>query len=102
MRKPFLIGYKRHNPPGFQNFKFLSFSVYTTLLEPKQPISIKKLRTLTRFAKPESDFRFVQFFFIHPVECLFSSVGRIFQPERATLTDNNFENQLLCYVNQNW
>ena len=21
---------------------------------------------------------------------------------RGTLTDNNFENQLLCYVNQNW
>ena len=102
MRKPFLIGYKKHNPPGFQNFKFLSFSVYTTLLEPKQPISIKKLRTLTRFTKPESVCRFVQFFFMHPVERLFSSVGRIFQPERATLTDNNFENQLLCYVNQNW
>ena len=28
-------------PPGFQNFKFLNFSVYTTLLVPKQPISIK-------------------------------------------------------------
>ena len=25
----------------FQNSKFLNFSVYTTLLEPKQPISIK-------------------------------------------------------------
>ena len=36
------------------------------------------------------------------IERLFSSAGRIFQPERATLTDNNFENQLLCYVNQNW
>ena len=22
--------------------------------------------------------------------------------ERATLTDNEFENQLLCHVNQNW
>ena len=32
------------------------------------------------------------------------SAGSIFQPEGATiaLTDNNFENQLLCYVNQNW
>ena len=29
------------------------------------------------------------------IERLFSSAGRIFQPERATLTDNNFENQLL-------
>ena len=28
------------------------------------------------------------------IERLFSSAGRIFQPERATLTDNNFENQL--------
>ena len=27
--------------PGFQNFKFLNFSVYTTLSVPKQPISIK-------------------------------------------------------------
>ena len=96
MRKPFLIGYKRHNP-RVSNFKFLSFSVYITLLEPKQPISIKKLRTLTRFTKPESDFRFVQFFFIHPVERLFSSVGRIFQPERATLTDNNFEKRKINY-----
>ena len=42
-----------------------------------------------------SDFRRVA------IERLFSSAGRIFQPERATLTDNNFENQLLCYVNQN-
>ena len=41
MRKPFLTGYKRQ-PPWFQNFKFLNFSVYTTLLVPKQPISIKK------------------------------------------------------------
>ena len=31
------------------------------------------------------------------------SAGHIFQPERGTLTDNNFENQLLCHVNnQNW
>ena len=45
-----------------------------------------------------SDFRRVH----GAIERLFSSVGRIFQPERATLTDNNFENQLLCYVNQNW
>ena len=36
------------------------------------------------------------------IERLFSSAGRIFQPERATLTDNNFANQLLCHVNQNW
>ena len=36
-----------------------------------------------------SDFRRVA------TERLFSSAGRIFQPERATLTDNNFENQLL-------
>ena len=35
MRQPFLTGYKRHN------FKFLNFSVYTTLSVPKQPISIK-------------------------------------------------------------
>ena len=41
-------------------------------------------------------------FLIHPVERLFCFAGRIFQPERATLTDNNFENQLLCYVNRNW
>ena len=66
MRKPFLTGYKRHNPPGFQNFKFLNFSVYTTLSVPKHPISIKKLRTLRRVTKPESDFRFVQFFFYTP------------------------------------
>ena len=45
-----------------------------------------------------SDFRRVWLY-----KRLFSSAGRIFQPERAiTLTDNNFENQLLCYVNQNW
>ena len=36
-----------------------------------------------------SDFRRVA------IERLFSSAGRIFQPERATLTDSNFENQLL-------
>ena len=42
------------------------------------------------------------FFLIHPVERLFCFAGRIFQPERATLTENNFENQLLCYVNRNW
>ena len=36
------------------------------------------------------------------VERLFSSAGRIFQPKRATLTDNNFENQLLCYLNKKW
>ena len=36
------------------------------------------------------------------IERLFGSAGRIFQPEKATLTDNNFENQLLCFVNQNW
>ena len=36
------------------------------------------------------------------IERLFSFSGRIFQPEKATITDNNFENQLLCYVNQNW
>ena len=35
------------------------------------------------------------------MERLFSSVGRIFQLDRATLTDKNFENQLLCYVDQN-
>ena len=29
------------------------------------------------------------------IERLFSSVRRIFQPERATLTENNFETQLL-------
>ena len=40
-----------------------------------------------------SDFRRVWL-----IERLFSSAGRIFQPERATLTNNNFENQLLCYV----
>ena len=32
------------------------------------------------------------------IERLFSSAGCIFQLERATLTDNNFENQLLCYA----
>ena len=36
------------------------------------------------------------------VERLFSSAGRIFQPKRATLTDNNFEKQLLCYLNKKW
>ena len=36
------------------------------------------------------------------IERLSSSAGRIFQPERATSTDNNFENQLLCYINKNW
>ena len=36
------------------------------------------------------------------IERLFSSAGRIFQPERATLTDNTFANQLLCHVNQKW
>ena len=40
-----------------------------------------------------SDFRGVWL-----IERLFSSAGRIFQPERATLTNNNFENQLLRYV----
>ena len=40
-----------------------------------------------------SDFRRVWL-----IERLFSSAGRIFQPERATLTNNHFENQLLCYV----
>ena len=34
------------------------------------------------------------------VERLFSSAGRIFQPKRATLTDSNFENQLLSYLNK--
>ena len=99
MCKPFLIGYKRH-PPGFQNFKFLSFSVYTTLLEPKQTNN-KKTSYINAHYKAGERFQ-VCSVFIHPVERLFSSVGRIFQPERATLTDNNFENQLLCYVNQNW
>ena len=32
------------------------------------------------------------------IKCLFSSAGRIFQPERVTVTDNNFENQLLCCI----
>ena len=40
-----------------------------------------------------SDFRRVWL-----IERIFSSAGRIFQPERATLTNDNFENQLLCYV----
>ena len=40
-----------------------------------------------------SDFRRVWL-----IERLFSSAGRTFQPERATLTKDNFENQLLCYV----
>ena len=35
-----IFNYKRQ-PPGFQNFKFINFSVYTTLSVPKQPISIK-------------------------------------------------------------
>ena len=34
------------------------------------------------------------------VECLFSSAGRIFQPTRVTLTDSNFENQLLFFLNK--
>ena len=72
MCKPFLTGYKRHNPPGckilnFSIFLFLCFcfclhyiiSTQTTYLN-------KKLRTLRRFTKPESDFRFVQFFFYTP------------------------------------
>ena len=42
-----------------------------------------------------SDFRRVA------IERLFSSARRIFQPEGATLTDNIFENQLLCYVIEN-
>ena len=67
MRKAFLTGYKRHNPPGFKILNFSIFSVYSTLQVPKQPISIKKLRTLWCFTKPERDFRFVQFFFILPV-----------------------------------
>ena len=33
----------------------------------------KKLRTLRRFTKPESDFRFVQFIFIHAVYCINST-----------------------------
>ena len=36
------------------------------------------------------------------VERLFSWARRIFQPKRATLTDKNFENQLLCYLNKKW
>ena len=55
-------GYKSPPPPGFQNFIFLNFSVHTTLSVPKHHISIKKLCTLRRSTKPESDFRFVQFF----------------------------------------
>ena len=38
--KPFLTGLK-DTTPRFQNFKFLNFSVYTTLSVPKHPISIK-------------------------------------------------------------
>ena len=65
---PFLIGYKRNNPLGFQNFKFLNFSVYTTYIIRTQTTYFnKKRRTLRRFTKPESDFRFIQFFFIHHV-----------------------------------
>ena len=41
MRKPFFYWLLKTQPRGFQNFKFLNFSVYTTLLVPKQPISIK-------------------------------------------------------------
>ena len=26
----------------------------------------------------------------------------VYSSQRATLTDNNFENQWLCYVNRNW
>ena len=34
MRKPFLIGYKRHNPPGF---KIVNFSIFLFILHYKYP-----------------------------------------------------------------
>ena len=58
------------------------------------------LQILQFYALNTSKFDYL--FFIHPVERLFCFAGRIFQQERATLTDNNFENQLLCFVNRNW
>ena len=61
MRKPFLTGCKRHNPPGFEMY---NFSIFILILHYKYP-SNKKLRTLRRLTKPEGDFSIVQFFFIH-------------------------------------
>ena len=46
MRKPFLTGYKRHNPPGFKtlNFSIFLFTLhYQYLSVPKHPISIKNV-----------------------------------------------------------
>ena len=71
MRKPFLTGYKTQHP-GFQNFKFQFFCLHY-IISTQTTYFNKKLRTLRRFTKPESDFRFVQFFFIHPVYCINST-----------------------------
>ena len=75
--KPFLTGYKRHNPPP--GFKILNFSIFLFTLQlsvPKQPISIKKLRTLLRFIyKAGEQFQVCSVFFLYTlyIKCSSSS-----------------------------
>ena len=69
MHKPFLTGYKRHNPLGF---KILNFSIFLCLhyiisIGTQTTYFNKKLRTLRVLYKAGERSRVCSFFFIHPV-----------------------------------
>ena len=55
--------------PGFLNFKFLNFFVYTTLLVPKQPNSIKNVVHCGALQSRRASSDLFSFF-IHPVYSL--------------------------------
>ena len=80
----FLLVEMTQPPLRFLNSKFLNFSAYFILQILKQPISIKK--ALRRFTKPESDFRFVQFFFYTLVYLAYS----FFKLCRCKVTNKRF------------
>ena len=64
MRKRFLTGYKKHDPPGF---KFLNFSVYTALSVLKHPISMENFVHCGALQSRRAISGLFSFFFIHPV-----------------------------------
>ena len=60
--KAFLTGYKRPPPLGFKTLNLSIFFCLFYIISTQTTYFNKKLRTLRRFTKPESAFRFVQFF----------------------------------------